>query len=183
MKSLLIQDFTKYDNHRIAAFLQHYKMFNVHVIIPGDAFTDQVLKLVNRFALNVIIPIHCVENGHESVAQIELRNPGFEERLLAAPASKVNILRQSTLEVGGESIVALAMSFPNIPVWMVRNPDDACCYYDDIGFMRAFCEKDTPLPNLKYRFDLRTDFTVLSYETLEKVGMAGGDKECLVLVK
>ncbi|QXO09608.1 hypothetical protein pEaSNUABM11_00184 [Erwinia phage pEa_SNUABM_11] len=182
MKSLLLQNFTKYDNRKIEAFLQHYKLFNIHAIVPGDAFNDQWLKLMNRFAINVVVPINCVENGHNSLAEIEKRNPGFEERLLAAPASKLNLLRESNLEPGGQSLVALALSFPNVPVWMIRNPENACQYFDDMMFMRAFQENDQALPNLQYRFDLRADFDIVSYDTLTQVGFVG-EKECLVLTR
>ena len=181
MKSLLLQDFTKYDNRKIEAFLHHHKLFNIHAIVEPDAFTDQWLKLINRFAINVIIPIHCVEEGHNGLVEIEKRNPGFEQRLLNAPASKVNILRQSTLESGSRSIIALALSFPLVPIWVTRDPEQPCQYYDDQRVVSVFSEQDTPLPNVVWRFDLRSDFYSVSYDTLLKAGMVG-DKECLVLM-
>ncbi|ANZ49530.1 hypothetical protein WELLINGTON_177 [Erwinia phage Wellington] len=182
MKSLLLQNFTKYDSRKIEAFLQHYKLFNIHAIVPADDFNDHWLRLINRFALNVVLPIQCVENGHDSLAEIEKRNPGFEARILAAPASKVNILRTGTIDRGGDSLVALCLSFPDVPVWMVRNPESACHYFDDMMFMQAFQENDQPLPNLQYRLDLRIDFEIMSYDMLTKVGFVG-EKECLVLTR
>lgn len=182
MKSLLLQNFTKYDSRKIEAFLQHYKLFNIHAIVPPDDFNDQWLRLMNRYAINVVLPIQCVENGHDSIVEIEKRNPGFEARIQAAPASKLNILRTSTLERGSDSLVALALSFPEVPVWMVRNPEGPCQYYDDMMFMRAFQENDAPLENLQYRLDLRADFELVSYEMLTKVGFVG-EKECLVLTR
>lgn len=182
MKSLLLQNFTKYDSRKVEAFLQHYKLFNIHAIVPADDFNDHWLRLMNRYALNVVLPVECVEKGHNSVAEIEKRNPGFEARILAAPASKLTLMRQSTNERGSDSLVALCLSFPDVPVWMVRNPEGACHYFDDMMFMQAFQENDQPLPNLVYRLDLRIDFELMSYDMLTKVGFVG-EKECLVLAR
>jgi len=182
MKNLLIQDFTKFDSRKIEAFLQHHKLFNVHAIVPADAFTDQWLKLMNRFAINVVVPLDGVDDTHNGLFESEKRNPGLEARLLAAPASKLNILFQSSLEPGHGKAVALALSFPEVPVWMVRNPEGPCQYFDDMQLVRAFDANDAPLPNVQYRLDLRADFYPVSYETLTKSGIVG-ENECLVLVK
>lgn len=103
----------------------------MHAIVAGEDFTDEIQSLLIKYGLNVMIPVYCVEKGHESVAEIEKRNPGFEKRLLAYPRHKIELLRHSIDEASPESLVALGLSFPRMRIRNLRSNNPVDAYYTE----------------------------------------------------
>ncbi|QVW55313.1 hypothetical protein pEaSNUABM29_00273 [Erwinia phage pEa_SNUABM_29] len=173
--------------HLVDRFLRKKKLFNVHAIVSGEDFTDEIHSLLIKYGLNVIIPVNCVEKGHESVAEIEKRNPGFEARVLAYPRHKIELLRRSDMEGSPESIIALGMSFPRLRIRNLRNTTPVDSYYAE----RQIFEEHL-LPQLEqeeqhdisvlWGDDLDQSFQMLDFGLLFELGLIEED-ECLLLAK
>lgn len=187
MKSILIHNFTKRKLHLVDRFLRKNKLFNVHAIVAGEDFTDEIQHLLIKYGLNVLVPVTCVEAGHESVAEIEKRNPGFEQRLLAYPRHKIELLRHSGMNPSAESIVALGLSFPRMRIRNLRSPTPVDGYYTEREIFH-----DHLLPQLSdeeqvsiavmWGDNLDQDFQMLDFGLLLELGLIEED-ECLLLTK
>lgn len=182
MKSPLIHNFTKHDARLFGEFLRKNKLFNAHILIEGDKLTPDVAKLVNRFSLNMIIPIDCMEVGHQSVAAIEKRNPGFTELLNSLPPSKAELLFTTKMGCNPSSLLSIALSYPNNDIIVRRDPEAMCSFFDVQGVVQAFSAADTPIENVEWAYDLGRNYTPIDYGMLKELGLVG-EQECLVMTK
>lgn len=182
MKSPLIHNFTKHDARLFGEFLRKNKMFNAHVLLDGDKLTADVAKLINRYSLNILLPLECIEVGHQSIAAIEKRNPGFTELLATLPASKVEILYTTKMNCNPSSLLSLALSYPNHAIIVRRDPEAMCSFYDVQGVIQAFSQADTPITNVEWAYDLSRNYAPIDYGMLKELGLVG-EQECLVMTK
>ncbi|ANZ49005.1 hypothetical protein HOV30_gp156 [Erwinia phage Derbicus] len=187
MQSLMIHNFTRLDTTLLDAFLTKHKLFDVSILCKAENYTDTVKKLVIRHSLNVHIELDCVENGHNSLANAELRNAGLEQRMLDTPPSKLTVLFRAKRNKQVDSLIALAQSFPNNKIKVVRDNKDQCNYFelwDHIGVFNT--AEETPVEsrvsNLVWQYDLAKDYSFLDYGLLKDVGILG-KTECLVMTK
>ncbi len=187
MKSILIHNFTKRKLHLVDRFLRKSKLYNVHAIVAGEDFTDEIQSLLLKYGLNVMIPVYCVEKGHESVAEIEKRNPGFEKRLLAYPRHKIELLRHSIDEASPESLVALGLSFPRMRIRNLRSNNPVDAYYTERQIFEEHLlpqleEEEQHNISLLWAGNLDQDFQMLDFGLLLELGLIEED-ECLLLTK
>lgn len=120
MKSILITNVSKFDLDSLGQFIEDHGLFNVSVLLEPEHFTATIEQFLARYSLNVVIPLECVEEGHNSLAAVEARNPGIEQRILAYPPHKIKIIRYARRNPGYKSVIALAMTFPKVEVVMAR---------------------------------------------------------------
>lgn len=185
MKSLLIHNFTQRSLHLVDAFLRKHKMYNVHAIVPGEDFNDDVIRLLNRYGLNVIIPMSCVEEGHQSVIAIESRNPGFEERVKAFPKHKLQIMRRSGGVSNATSVLGLALNFPGVTIRALRSPHLTDAFYHEYDVVQRTLEEmgdEASEAKLVWGEELENDFQFIDFGLLAELGIAGAT-ECLVMTK
>ena len=181
MKPILINNITKRRIRLLDKFLENSKLFGCYVMINGEDFTDDVKRLLIRHGVTVIIPM--------SVAEIEKRNPGFEERVLDFPRHKIAFLRRSLSEPSAESITVLALSFPGITIFATRNPNSPIDgFYDErekfntVIFPELTAEECQGI-RIDWESDFDTRFRHIDFELLIELGLIKGDDECLLLVK
>ncbi|ECG1798579.1 hypothetical protein D6R99_07740 [Salmonella enterica subsp. enterica] len=187
MLSLMIHNFTRLDTTLLDQFLSKHKLFDVTLLCKAENYTDTVKNLVIRHSLNVHIELNCVELGHDSLANAELRNSGLEERMLATPPSKLTVLFRAKHGKTVDSLIALAQSFPQNKIKIVRNDKDQCNYYElweHVGVFNTAPEtpEDKKVNNLVWQFDLAKDYQFLDYGLLKDIGIVG-KTECLVMTK
>ncbi|HHS7556373.1 TPA: hypothetical protein ACTPQ1_004665 [Salmonella enterica] len=187
MKSILIHNFTKRKLHLVDRFLRKKKLYNVHAIVSGEDFTDDIQSLLIKYGLNVIIPVNCVEKGHESVAEIEKRNPGFEARVLAYPRHKIELLRHSDMEPSPESLIALGLSFPRMRIRNLRNTTPVDAYYTERQIFEEHLfpqleEDEQHQITVVWGDDLDQSFQMLDFGLLFELGLIEED-ECLLMTK
>lgn len=187
MKSLLIHNFTRLDTTLLDQFLTKHKLFDVTLLCKAENYTDVVKRLVVRHSLNVLIELDCVEQGHNSLAQAELRNTGLEERMLETPPSKLKVLYRTNHGKAVTSLVAVAQSFPLNKVLIVRNSKDQCNYFEiweHVGVFNTAEEitEEQRINNLIWQYDLAKDYQFLDYGLLKDIGIVG-KTECLVMSK
>lgn len=187
MKSLLIHNFTRLDTTLLDAFLTKHKLFDVTLLCKAENYTETVKKLVVRHSLNVLVELDCVEEGHNSLANAELRNTGLEERMLATVPSKLSILYRSKHGKAVGSLIALGQSFPRNKIKVVRREQEQCNYFELWDHVKIFNEDgETPdenkVRNLVWQYDLARDYQFLDYGLLKDIGLVG-KTECLVMTK
>lgn len=187
MKSLLIHNFTRLDTTLLDAFLSKHKLFDVSLLCKAENYTETVKKLVTRHSLNVMVELDCVEEGHNSLANAELRNTGLEQRILDTPATKMTILYRTKHGKGIGSLVALAQSFPKNKIKIVRHAQEQCNYFECWDLIGVFNEAtetpdDKKVNNLVWQYDLARDYQFLDYGLLRDIGIVG-KTECLVIAK
>lgn len=187
MKSILIHNFTKRKLHLVERFLRKHKLYNVHAIIPGEDFTEEIKPLLIKYGLNVMIPVYCTETGHESVVEIEKRNPGFEQRVLDYPRHKIELLRYSAENPSSASIAALAVSFPRLPIRCLRSTSIYDAYYVEHqtfneNVLPQLTDEERDIANVVWSNDLSETFQLIDFGLLQELGMVG-EEECLLLTK
>lgn len=185
MKSLLIHNFTRHSVHLVDAFLRQRKLYNVHAIVPGEDFNDDIQKLLIRYGLNVIIPLDSVDEGHNSVVEIEKRNPGFEERVNAFPKHKLQILRRSSENYDGVAVAGLALNFLGIRIRANRGMHLTDAFYREYEITnKTFEEMGDEAMNalVVWGEELENDFQFIDFGVLTELGIVGAS-ECLVMTK
>lgn len=196
MKSLLIHNFTKRNLHLVAAFMQKHGMYNIHAIVEPDAFTDEVRRLCVRFGLNVILPLDGIEKTHNSVEQVEKRNPGFEQRVAEFPRHKIEILRRSTQNLDTDNLIGLAINWADhenpdaadlvgIRVRALRSNHQFDSFGEEMHQIFVFQEQNGDLAE-KMKFiwgeELSEHFQMVDFGLLMDLGLAG-ESECLVMTR
>ena len=179
MKSILITNISKYNLDTLSEFIESVGLFNVTVLVEPEHFTAAFEKFVNRYSLNVIIPLDCVEEGHNSVAAVEGRNPGFEARVLAYPTNKIKLLRLAKRMPAHRSIIALAMSFPKIEIVVARGPLIDSSFNNDVDFIVADEQQNGKPGIITVTNDPFENYSVLDLELLVKLNFVKEKKEWL----
>ncbi|ANZ50081.1 hypothetical protein PARSHIK_172 [Erwinia phage vB_EamM_Parshik] len=185
MKSLLIHNFTRRNVHLVEAFLRKHKLYNIHAIVPGEDFNDDTIRLLNRYGLNVILPLQGVEDDHQSVVEIEKRNPGFEKRVVAFPKHKLQVLRRSTGDADPTNVVGLALNFPGVTVRALRGTHLTDAFYHEFEVARKTLEEmgdEAEEAKLLWGEELENDFQFIDFGLLVDLGIAG-ESGCLVTTK
>lgn len=185
MKSLLIHNFTRHNLHLVDAFMRKHKLYNIHAIVPGEDFNDDIIKLLNRYSLNVIIPLRCVEEGHNSVLAVEQRNPGFEERVKAYPKHKLQIMRRANEQSSAVSIIGLALNFPGTPIRAMRGTHLTDAFYHEYEVANKTLEDmgdEAQGATIVWGEELENDFQFIDFGLLQTLGIVGAS-ECLVMTK
>jgi len=185
MKAFLIHNFTKRSHHLVAAFLHKHGLYNAHALVAPDAFTDDVVKLCIRFGLNVILTLDGVEEHHNSVVEVEKRNPGFEARVTDFPRHKIEILRRSTRNLDTENLIGLALSWPELRVRAVRSHEAYDAFGEEMHLTRAYMEQNqdhAEQMNIVWGQDIYTDFQLFDFDLAMDLGLVGAT-ECLVMTK
>lgn len=172
MKPILITNFTKYDLLAVEAFIQKYNFIGVYAVIEADAFTDDVVKMVTRYALNVIIPVQCTEKGMQSIQAIDKRNAGFAERITSVSASKLTFLRESTNENESSSIITLALNYPNNDVIVINSTTSTySSYFDERETVQKYANAVGGEMRIDWLHDLARNFEVINYGVLKNIGI------------
>lgn len=188
-KDILLKGFNRFELPQIEELIRKHKLQNIYAEIPGDGIDEKTIKLVIRHGLNLIIPVDCVEVGHNSIEQILLRNPKFEELLKEIPRGKVSFLRRCKRGFNqddvGNSIIALARSY-DYRIFNVRGVEEFCSYHSEMETVRLyqeqFTEPEFDVSNIEFIPSYESRFELIDYTLLRSVGIIGV-KECLVLTK
>lgn len=179
MKSILITNISKYSLGTLAEFIESVGLFNVTVLVEPEHFTSAFEKFVNRYSLNVIVPIDCVEEGHNSVQAVEARNPGFEARVMAYPTNKIKLLRYAKRTPGYKSVIALAMSFPKVEVVIARGALLDSSFNNDVDFIVADEQQNGKPGVITITNDPFENYSVIDLEMLVKLKIVKEKKEWL----
>lgn len=188
MKDIVLTNFTRFDLKAIEELIVKYKLHNIWVQMPADGIDENTVRLINRYSLNLIIPVDCVEKGHNSIQNILERNPKFLEYVEQLPKGKVSFLRVSKNMVdGSSSIIAIARSFPENIVYNVRNVEGHCTYHEDMAVVEAYQREyehqpELAVTNLRFMLSLQERFDVIDYSLLKTIGIIGV-QECIVMQK
>lgn len=185
MKSLLIHNFTKRNIHHLDVFLRKHKLYNAHALVPAEAFSKEVENLCVRFGLNVIVQLSGLEGDHHSLAEVEKRNPGIEERIKTFPRHKLEILRRSTRNMDTENLLGLALNWPELRVRACRSLEQFDAFGEEMHMVFGFMEQnqdDAKTMNIHFGGELENDFQMLDFGLLNDLGLVGAI-ECLVMTK
>lgn len=185
MKSLLIHNFTKRSLHLVDAFLRKHKLYNIHAVVPADSFTKEVDALCIRFGLNVIVPLSGLEGGHDSLKEVEKRNPGIEERIKAFPRHKIEILRRAGRAMDTENLLGLALNWPELKVRACRSQEQYDSFGEEMHVVFGYMEQnreDTQNINILFGEELEGCFQMLDFGLAIDLGLVGAN-ECLVMTK
>lgn len=188
MKDIILTNFTRFDIKAIEELITKYKLHNIWVMMPADGIDETTVRMINRYSLNLMIPIDCVEKGHNSLENILERSPKFLEFIAELPQGKVSFIRTSknTAE-GGSSVIAVARSFPNNVLYNIRNPEGFCTYHEDLSTVEAYQrqyehQEGLCVANARFMFSLQERFDVIDYSLLKTIGIIGV-QECILLQK
>lgn len=189
IKDILLTGFSRFDLDQIEELIRKHKLHNIWAEMPADGIDEKTIKLVVRHGLNLLIPVDCVELGHNSIEKILLRNPKFEELIAEIPRGKVSFKRMCKRpqqdESPGNSVIALARSYPN-KVYNVRGDDDFCTYHNEIEvineYQNQYTEEEHDVSNIEFVPSMNARFDVLNYGMLRTLGIIGAEK-CIVLTK
>ncbi|MGL5397358.1 MAG: hypothetical protein ACRDBQ_19075 [Shewanella sp.] len=185
MKSILIHNFTRSNIHRLSAFLEKHKFYNVHAQIEPEFFTREILGLCKRFGLNVVIPVDGLEGSHNSVAEIVKRNPDFEALVAEYPREKIELLRHSKMDSSAENLIGLALNWPRIRIRALRAMSHADAYYHEAAQIDDFMREnpaEADEMNIVWGDFLENNFAMFDYGLVEQLGLIG-DNVCLVTTK
>lgn len=189
-KKILLTGFNRFEIPQIEELIRKHKLQNIYAEVPADGIDESVIKMVIRYGLNLVVPVECVERGHNSIASILLRNPKFEELIEEIPRGKVNFLRRSKREMRedevGQSIIALGLSYKHA-IWNARGSDEYCSYHQEMETVRIYKERyaedeEHDITNVEFITSLESQFDIINYGLLRSMGIIGV-KECLVLTK
>lgn len=188
MKDIILTNFTRFDINAIEELITKYKLHNIWVMMPADGIDESTVRLINRHSLNLLIPIDCVEKGHNSLQNILERSPKFMEIIAELPKGKLNFVRTSkNMEGGSSSLIAVARSFPENTVYNIRNIENFCTYHDDMATVEAYQrqyehQEGMCVSNIRFMLSLQERFDVIDYSLLKTIGIIGV-QECILLQK
>tara|TARA_Y100001956_G_scaffold11440_4_gene10402 strand:- start:9983 stop:10558 length:576 start_codon:yes stop_codon:yes gene_type:complete len=188
-KDILLTGFNRFELPQIEELIRKHKLQNIYAEIPADGIDENTLKMVIRHGLNLIVPVDCVEQGHNSIASILLRNPKFEELIAEIPRGKVSFLRRCKREMKeediGNSIIALGRSYEH-RIFNMRGSEEFCSYHTEMEVLRLYQEQYTDpeydVSNVEFIPSYESRFDIINYGLLRSMGIIGV-KECLVLTK
>nr|DAY64752.1 MAG TPA: hypothetical protein [Caudoviricetes sp.] len=189
MKPILIHNITKRKFRFLEKFLETTKLFGCYVQINGEDFNDDVKRLLIRHGVTVVIPMYCTELTDLSVAEIEKRNPGFEQRVLEFPKHKIVLLRRALQEPSVESVAALGLSFPGVTIYVTRNPESTIDgFYDERETFHSlvypeFTEDERQGLHIDWDSNFDSKFRKIDFDLLIELGLIKGEDECLLLTK
>lgn len=172
MKSILITNFTKYDLRAVEAFIQKHNFIGASAVIDPEAFTDDVLKMVTRYSLNIILPVQCTESGYHSIQEIANRNIGFVERITSVPPSKLSFLRESTDTNGSASIITIALNYPHNNVMVIKSTEsDFSAYFNERDNVQEYINAVNPDIRIDWVGDLGRRYEIIDYGVLKNIGI------------
>lgn len=188
-KDILLTGFSRFDLEQVEELILKHKLQNIWAEMPADGIDANTIKLVIRYGLNLLIPVDCVELGHNSIEKILLRNPNFDKLIEGIPRGKVSFVRTckrpNNDNPPGDSVIALARSYPN-KIYNVRSTSDFCTYYNEIDvineYQNRFDDPEYDISNIEFVPSMESLFDVLNYDMLRKIGIIGV-KECIILTK
>lgn len=184
-KPILITNATRHNLFQVEAFIQRAKLFGSYIIIPADDFTDDILRLTTRYNLTVLVPVTCTDEGPDSVAGVEARNPGFEERLTKHPVNKLVVLHPTSgYDSTMPQLVSLAASFPKHRVIALQDGELQYGFHNTQVEFGNLVENAEEFKELKVEFvsSLSNLFDVIDYQLLTNIGVIGGS-ECSLTLK
>lgn len=189
LKDILLTGFSRFDVDQIEELIRKFKLQNIWAEMPADGIDEKTIKLVVRHGLNLIIPVDCVEVGHNSIEKILLRNPKFNELIEEIPRGKISFKRTCkhsyNEESVGNSVIALARSY-NHKIYNVRGGDEFCTYYNEVEvvneYQNQFTDEEYDVSNIEFVPSMEARFDILNYGLLRTLGIIGA-KECIVLTK
>lgn len=165
------------------ALINKYKLLAASVLVDPEAFTPELEKLLNRYSINVLLPLTSSDGGFGSVADVESRNPGFEERLLAWPKHKLTFIFNTdspndfaAVEGQASALLSVALSFPNNAVVALRGDNANSLHYQIQEHLELLGKADPTLlaENVEFEVSLRNRYSTLDLQILKEVGILGG---------
>ena len=182
-KDILLKNFTKFNIADVTALIEKYNLYNIYVIIDADSINEKTASMINRYGLNLLVNVDCVEDGPNSVQNIELRNPVFTETIKAMPKSKVTLYRKSAWGQKAANAIAVALSFPENRYFYVHSDLPNCAYYQDIITIDAyFATPEAGECKIEYLHTLESRFDIIDYGLLTNIGILG-EESCILKVK
>lgn len=184
MKPVLLCNITKYNLREVEALINQKNLFAATAVVDAEAFTDELERFLNRYAINVIIPLTGTDSGHGSLSDVETRNPGLEVRINSWPRHKLAILFNTDSVTATEdltdrtgALLALALSFPDNRVLALRGASQHDAYFplrDRVWQYGQLPEDPIEAPNIEFETSMTNRFNILDYQFMKEIGLIGG---------
>lgn len=184
-KPFLITNATRHNLFQVEAFIQRAKLFGSYIIIPADDFTDDILRLTNRYNLTVLVAVSCTDEGPDSVTGVEVRNPGFEQRLTTHPTNKLIVVHPTDeYESTAPHLISLAASFPKHRLMALQAGEAQIGFHNTKVEFFNIVQNTEDFKELDAEFvsSLSNLFDVVDYQLLSNIGIIGGS-ECSLTLK
>lgn len=133
----------------------------------------------------MIVPLSGLEGGHESLAEVEKRNPGVEERIKNFPRHKIEILRRSTRNMEVDNLLGLGLNWPEIRVRACRSLEQYDAFGEEMHMVFGYMEQnqdEAQTMNFHFGDELETDFQMFDFGLALDLGLVGAT-ECLIMTK
>lgn len=183
-KPVLITNASKHNLFQVEALIQRAKLFGEYLVVPAEDFSDDILRLTNRYNLTVVVPVASTDEDPESIVAIEARNPGFTDRLRNHPANKLVLMHITRDQSTAAHVLSLALEFPKHRLVVTTLSEAVVGFHDTKHELWNIVQQVEEYKEVTVEFinSLGNVFDVLDYQFCSNIGLVGGT-ECSTMLK
>lgn len=183
-KPVLITNVSKHNLFQVEAFIQRAKLFGEYIVIPGEDFSDDIIRLTNRYNLTVVVPVASTDEDNDSIEAIDARNPGFKDRLREHHVNKLVLMHVARDASTAAHALSLAVEFPKHRVVVASTSESMVGFHDTKHELWNIVQQIEEYKDIEVEFvySLSNVYDVLDFQFINSIGLLGG-AECSVTLK